>query len=85
MERELTNFQKREKKVRDYRLVEGPLLKQILVHREAIIPITTKINVVTKKPIFLFPFSYFKNPRFLSDLWIKSRERSNKSQKKCKI
>lgn len=39
-----------------YRLVEGPLLQQILVQRHAMIPITTKISVVTKKPMSIrFP------------------------------
>jgi len=31
--------------------VEGPLLKQILVHRDATIPITAKISVVTENPM----------------------------------
>ena len=35
------------------RLVEGPLLQQILAHKDAITPIATKIRVVTKKPIFV--------------------------------
>jgi len=34
-----------------YRLAEGPLLQQILVQRHAMIPTTTKISVVIKKPI----------------------------------
>lgn len=34
-----------------YRLVEGPLLQQIRVQRLAMIPITTKISVVTRKPM----------------------------------
>lgn len=34
-----------------YKLVEGPLLQQILVHRDAMIPITMKIRVVTRKPM----------------------------------
>ena len=34
-----------------YKLVEGPLLQQILVQRDAMIPITTKIRVVTKNPM----------------------------------
>ena len=37
--------------VRWSRLAEGPRLQQILVQRDAIIPITAKIRVVTKKPI----------------------------------
>jgi pyridoxal biosynthesis lyase PdxS len=39
-------------KVRCSRFVEGPLLQQILTHREAIIPTTTKIRVVIRKPMF---------------------------------
>lgn len=35
-----------------YRFVEGPLLKQIITHKEAIIPTATKIRVPTMKPIF---------------------------------
>lgn len=34
-----------------YKLADGPLLQQILVQSDAIIPITTKIRVVTKNPI----------------------------------
>lgn len=34
-----------------YRFAEGPLLQQILVHMDAMIPITTKIRVVTRKPM----------------------------------
>lgn len=37
-----------------YKLVEGPRLQQILVHREAMIPITRKIKVVTKNPMLDF-------------------------------
>jgi hypothetical protein len=45
----LKEKQKDQKKY--YRFAEGPLLQQILVQRHAMIPITTKISVVIKKPI----------------------------------
>jgi membrane protein YdbS with pleckstrin-like domain len=36
-----------------YRLAEDPLLKQIVVEKEAIIPMSRKISEVTTKPILL--------------------------------
>ena len=34
-----------------YKFAEGPLLQQILAQKDAMIPVTMKIRVVTKNPI----------------------------------
>lgn len=56
---------KKREKVGNYRLVEGPRLKQILVQRQAITPITKKIRVVTKNPMIDFLSHSLKIPLFL--------------------
>ncbi|KAJ1392508.1 Aldo-keto reductase family 1 member B10 [Sesbania bispinosa] len=60
-----------------YRLVEGPLLQQILVQMHAIIPITAKIRVVIKKPISVVPDRDQRENEFLSRFQIPTRQEEN--------
>uniref|UniRef100_A0A2P2Q504 ATP synthase subunit H family protein n=1 Tax=Rhizophora mucronata TaxID=61149 RepID=A0A2P2Q504_RHIMU len=45
------------------KFVEGPRLQHILVQRDPIIPITTKIRVVTKNPISDSPCRSLRFPQ----------------------
>lgn len=69
-----TNWNEDQREKRYYRLAEGPLLQQILVQRHAMIPTTTKISVVIKKPI---PIRCFQIP--IREKWFPKKKKRSKT------